>query len=283
MTILLSLFAALFIVGMVLNREALSQTAEIRMSLDKINPIALAYVASSLMLFYMLAFARSKRAMIEALLVVPVLLLIVSLTRSRGMMISTAITLAVYVLALKGTRRIWVMTGLGGVAAVIGYYANPEYVGYVAEALNRIDVVEDQSTAGRVLALHGAWDQFWADPAFGRYAIELQTQFYPHNIYLESLMAVGLLGTVPFAVHCAMAARAAIGLIREKAASFTRVFIALLFIRDAIGAAASGSLWGATAFWITSFLVIAMWYGRQRDQRVRLAQWRRQSMLIGRQ
>jgi hypothetical protein len=264
MIALLSVFAILFVIGMGLNREVLMETAERRMALDKINPISLAYVASSLMLFYLLAFARSKRVMFEALAVVPILLLIISLARSRGMMISTGVTLLVYVLTLKGTRRIWVLVGLSTVAAIIGFYVNPEYVGYAVEALDRIDVNRDMSTAMRALSFHGAWTQFLADPFLGRYAIELVTAFYPHNIYLESLMAVGLIGTVPFAIHLFMAGRAAAGILREKERSFTRVFVALLFVRDAIGAAASGSLWGTPGFWITSFLVIVMWHGRKR-------------------
>jgi O-antigen ligase len=281
MILLMTLFAVLLVIGMGLNREALMESAERRMALEKINPIALAYTASSMMLFYMLAFGRSKRVMIEAILIVPVLLIIVSLARSRGMIISTVVTLAIYVIALKGTRRIWVLTGLGGVAAAIAYYGNPEYIDHVIDALNRIDVHADMSTAARALTFQGAWEQFLEDPIFGRYAMELQTGWYPHNIYLESLMAVGLIGTVPFLVHFGMAARAAIGLIREREGAFTRVFVALLFIRDGVGAAASGGLWGVSGFWITSFLVIAMWYGRQRDQRLFFARRRRDGMLDG--
>lgn len=275
MIFLLSVFAILFVIGMGLNRELLMETAERRMALDKINPISLAYVASSLMMFYLLAFARSKRIKVEALVVVPVLLLIVSLARSRGMMISTGITLLVYVLMLKGTRRIWVLSGLAAAAAVIGFYANPEYLGYAIEALNRINVNTDMSTAGRVLLYEGAWRQFIDDPLLGRYAAEVSSgYYYPHNIYLESLMAVGLIGTIPFAIHLFLASRAAIGVLREKERSFTRVFVALLFIRDAIGAAASGALWGIPGFWITSFVIIVMWYGRKQDERHLINYWR---------
>lgn len=268
MIALLSLCAVLFVVGMALNYNALTETAERRMTLDKINPISLAYVASSLMLFYLLSFARSKRSTVEALLIVPILLLIVALARSRGMLISTGITLLFYVLVLKGSRRVWTLSGLGAAAAVIGIYANPDYIGNLIEALYRIDVYSDMSTASRAASFHGAWGQFIEDPIFGRYAVELQTNYYPHNIYLESLMSVGMVGTVPFLVHFAMAVRAAFGLIRETEPSFTRMFIALLFVREAVAAAASGGLWGASGYWITSFLVITMWYGRKQDMRL---------------
>lgn len=278
MTTLLSLFSLLFVVGMILNREALMATAERRMMLDKINPIALAYVSSSLMLFYFLSFTRSKWIMFEALLIVPILLLIVSLARSRGMLISTGIALAIYLLVLKGTRRIWTLAGLAIVGATVGLYANPEYIDHVTKALGRIDTESDMSTVGRVMAFQGAWEQFLTDPFLGRYAIELSTNYYPHNIYLESLMSVGLIGTVPFMIHFGMALRAAIGLIRERNASFTRVFVALLFVRDAIGAAGSGGLWSVSGYWITSFLVIVMWYGRRQDERLLHARLRRQAV-----
>ncbi|RVB80571.1 MULTISPECIES: O-antigen ligase family protein [unclassified Mesorhizobium] len=274
MLALLSVLAILFIFGMALNRAALVETSEWRMKLEKINPIALAYVASSFLLFYMIAFRYSKKILIQAIFFVPVMLVIVSLARSRGVLISTGLTVLLYVLVVKGTRRVWAFVGLGVIAVAIVAFADPKYIEVVMEALNKIDADTDMSTAGRVMAFRGAWEQFLADPIFGRYAIELLTAYYPHNIYLESLMSVGLLGTVPLTLHCLISLRAAIGLLREKQAGFAGVFIALLFIRDAVGAAGSGAIWGASGFWITSFLVVSMWYGRRQDQQRVEHRWR---------
>lgn len=282
MAALLSLLAALFVIGMALNWDALAASSERRMALDKINPISLAYVASSLMLFYLVAFGRSKRARIEALLIVPILLVIMALARSRGMVISTGFTLVVYVLALQGPRRIRAVLLLAVAALAIGFCADPAYVGSVVEALSRMNVHTDMSTASRAMSFRGAWDQFLENPLFGRYAVELQSNYYPHNIYLESLMSVGLVGTVPFAIHFAIASRATWGLLREREASLSRVFVALLFIRDAVGAGASGALWGVPGFWISSFLVIAMWYGRQHDLRLLRARRHKPAPAYGR-
>lgn len=265
MAILLSLLALLFVIGMAFNWDALTASSDRRMALEKVNPISLAYVASSIMLFYLIAFGRSKKARIEALLIVPILLVIMALARSRGMMISTGFTLVVYVIALRGTRRIRAVLLVAAAVLAIGFWADPTYVGSVVEALSRMDVHTDMSTASRAMSFQGAWDQFLENPLLGRYAVELGSNYYPHNIYLESLMSVGLVGTVPFAIHLALASRAAWGLLREREASLSRVFIALLFIRDAVGAGASGALWGVPGFWISSVLVIAMWYGRRQD------------------
>ncbi|MDB5569819.1 MAG: hypothetical protein JWN93_1002 [Hyphomicrobiales bacterium] len=261
MTFALTGFLVLFLIGVALNLDALVQTAQSRMLLDKINPIALAYTASSFLLYYMLSFARSKRAAVEALVCVPALLLVVVFARSRGMLISTALTIFFYVMASRGTRRLWTAFGLGLLAVAAGLWADPIYLDTVVESLNRIDTKTDASTMARVMTFNGAWNQFVRDPVFGRHAIELQAQFYPHNIYLESLMAVGLFGSWFLALHVWFAMRAAVGFVREREPSFARIFISLLFVRDAVGSGISGGLWGASGFWITSVVLIALRYG----------------------
>ncbi|QQS55460.1 MAG: O-antigen ligase family protein [Candidatus Competibacteraceae bacterium] len=266
MVALLSGFAILFLVGVWLNREALAESAEVRMMLTKINPISLSYVAVSFILYYLIQFSRSKRVIIEALLITPVLLVIISLARSRGAMISGILTLIIYILITKGSRRISMLVILGGAVTLIALFANPIYLESAMDALNRIDTHDDLSTKGRILSFEGAWEQFLENPLIGRYAIELQTGVYSHNILLDSLMSVGLIGSIPFALHIGLALRATIGIIRNHTDSFAHVFIALLFIRDFIGSQFSGSLWGSSGFWITSFIVISIWYGRKRNQ-----------------
>lgn len=258
-----SAFSFAFVVGIIINRDALAMTSESRMALDKVNPIALAYVSSSFILFYFLRFTKSKWAMAESLCIVPILLVVVSLSRSRGMLISTAITLLFYVLVVKGTRRIWTIAGLATAAVMVLTFLSPEYQSIVVKALSRINVDSDLSTAGRAAAFQGAWDQFLENPFFGRYVVERLTGFYPHNIYIEALMSVGLVGAVPFTIHVVMAFRSAIGLIRNSEGSFAGVFVSLLFVRDAVGAAASGGIWSVSGFWISSFLVVVMWRSKK--------------------
>lgn len=268
MRVAVSLVALIFVSGMALNWEALLASSQRRLALEKINPISLAYVASSLMLFYVLAFAGSKRAKVEAIVIVPIMLLIISLARSRGVMLSTGLTLVVYVLALRGKSRIKTLLLFAIAGLAVSRYADPLYLDNAIEALGRIDIDTDMSTASRALSFDGAWQQFLEHPLFGRYAVELQLNYYPHNIYLEALMSVGLIGTVPFAIHLTMALRAAWGLLRERERSLSRAFVALLFIREAVAAAASGAIWSVAGFWITSFLVVAMWYTGRRPGRL---------------
>lgn len=50
----------------------------------------------------------------------------------------------------------------------------------------------------RPLAFQGAWNQFIENPVFGDQYIGAFDGFYPHNIYLEVLMALGTVGGVLF-------------------------------------------------------------------------------------
>jgi len=251
----------LFLVGMAFNLDALRETAERRMMLDKINPISMAHLAVAFLFYYMLVFSRSKRLGMEAVIFVPLLLLIMVYAQSRGAILAGGASVVIYLLLLKGEKRIWIMTGLAVTGSAMVMIGGPEKLDIIRQGFERLNS-DDPSTAAHLIAWQGAWEQFKDEFAFGRYIIELNTQFYPHNIFLESLMAVGLIGSIPFGIHFVLAAKAAVGIVRSRQFSITAVFIAIMFFRESIAAAGAGSIWGASGFWITSILVITIWYGQ---------------------
>ena len=256
---LMSVYIVIFSVVAFVQFGSLADIRDERLSLNKVNPISLSYVCSSFILYYVIFWRSSKRVALEAILSIPVLIPIIAMARSRGMLIATAGALAVYIILLRGSKRMLALVGLGMVGFVLGYYIFPEYLELMIGAVERIDANTDMSTAGRVVSFYGAWQQFLDDPLMGRYVTEQITSFYPHNIYLESLMAVGLLGSILFAIHLLQAMRSASGIIRQERSQKAHIFISLLFLRDAIGAAASGGIWSVSGFWITSFTLVAIW------------------------
>ena len=261
-----SALALLFVSGAVL---ILLQTGQDltyrRLAFEKVNPISLAYTCSSFLIFYFVVGRISKRVAIEAIVAVPILIYIAANAQSRGMMISTGTCFLIAILVQRGKARmvnIWVLAILSSIAVLA---IEPAVFEKALLALQRIDAVSDRSTFLRVLSFQGAYQQFLDDPLFGRYVNEHLTNYYPHNIYLESLMAVGLLGSAPFFLHVFLALRSALLVLRLKNVSWVWTFISILFMREAMGSAASGSLWGNTGFWMTSFLVIAIWSGHRRE------------------
>lgn len=258
--IVMSFLCVCFLGGMALNLDLLVSTKDSRMMLDKMNPISMAQTATAFFTYYLVYWNKSKRLSIEAALFMPLLLLIVIYARSRGVYIAGVVSILVYILLLTGTRRVWM--GLGMIALAVAFVSvvGADVFDTVWKRLQSSDIYEDESTRLHYAAAIGAWGQFLTDFLFGNYAIELTTGLYPHNIFLESLMSVGLLGSFPLAAHVILAIRSAVGIIRTPAFPAAAVFISLLFIQESCIAATAGSLWGSSGFWIASMLTIAFWH-----------------------
>ncbi|RWO98344.1 MAG: O-antigen ligase domain-containing protein [Mesorhizobium sp.] len=253
----------IFLVGLFLNRDLLFASGTDRMSLDKINPISMGHTASLFLIFFILLTEKTRKLSIITMVLCPLLFLVLVWARSRGAYIAGAGALLIYVLLLKGSKRVFAICGAIAVGVVIVASSGTELIDVITTRLAQIDANSDQSTMARSLMYTGAWRQFQEDPLFGRYAVEMQFHFYPHNIYLESLISVGLIGSLPFAAHIILALRSTVGIIRSGKFPLAAVLTAVLFIREAIAGLASGSLWGSTTFWITSALTISFWYGYQ--------------------
>ncbi|UVC14568.1 O-antigen ligase family protein [Mesorhizobium onobrychidis] len=258
----LNILCALFLVGLYLNRDMLFVSADSRMSLDKINPIAMGHTAFAFLIYFIILTERTRKLSFKSMIMCPLLFLVVVWARSRGAYIAGAGALLVYVLLLKGSNRVLAISGAIAVAIVVLASTGTELIDVVADRLEQINSA-DQSTTLRSLMQEGAWRQFQEDPLFGRYVVEMQLRFYPHNIYLESLMSVGLIGSLPFAAHIILALRSTVGIIRSGKFPLGAVFAAVVFIREAIAGLASGSLWGNAIFWVSSALTISFWYGYQ--------------------
>lgn len=253
----------IFLVGLFLNRDLLFASGTDRMSLDKINPISMGHTAFLFIIYFVLLTEKTKKLSIAPMVLCPLLFIVLVWARSRGAYIAGAGALLIYVLLLKGSRRVFAILGAVAIAVVVLASSGTELIDVVINRLAQIDANSDQSTMARSLMYTGAWRQFQEDPLFGRYAVEMRFHFYPHNIYLESLISVGLIGSLPFAAHIILALRSTVGIVRSGKFPIAAVLTAVIFIREAIAGLASGSLWGSSTFWVTSALTISFWYGYQ--------------------
>ncbi|MER9596985.1 O-antigen ligase family protein [Mesorhizobium sp. M0244] len=259
----MNILCVIFLVGLYLNRDMLFASQGERMSLDKINPIAMGHTAFAFLIYFFLVVGKTKKLTIQSIILGPLLLLVVVFSKSRGAYIAGAGSLVVYILLLRGSKRVFAILGALVVAMVIVASSGVELIDVVIARLQTINVDADQSTMIRSQLYAGAWRQFQEDPLFGRYVVEMQFNYYPHNIYLESLMSVGAFGSLPFAAHIILALRSTVGIIRSGKFPLAAVLAAVIFIREAIAGVASGSLWGNSVFWVTSALTISFWYGYQ--------------------
>jgi O-antigen ligase len=256
---------SIFLLGLTLNLDSLIQTADSRLTLERANPIVLANTSIAFLQFQALFFRKSNLVKITTLLTAPFLLLVVVLSQSRGPWLAAVAALVFFVILIPGRRKVialFILIIVGVLTVTFG----SEYIDIVTQRFLFTDINGDESTYLHYVAAGGAWKQFQNDPFFGRYAIELITGFYPHNIFLEVPMAVGLLGGVPFFIHFGFALTASIGVVRNANSSLLAKFVAITFVRECIVNAFAGAIWGATSYWICSFVVIMMWFGRRRQK-----------------
>lgn len=254
---------AIFLVGLGLNLDELTQSAESRLTLERVNPIILGHISIGFLQFLIFFFRKSYLVKLTAIVAAPILLLVVILAQSRGPWVSVALATVFYLVITPGRQRLVAMA-LIGIFGIIAVFYGSEYIDIIAQRLMFTNMDSDESTLTHYQVAVGAWQQFHEDIFFGRYAVEMTTRFYPHNIFLEAPMAVGLLGGIPFFLHFLLSLIAVTGLVRSAKSSLIGKFVALAFVREAIANAFAGAIWGATGYWICSFVAIALWFGRRR-------------------
>ncbi|MDQ8203599.1 O-antigen ligase family protein [Pelagicoccus sp. SDUM812003] len=126
------------------------------------------------------------------------------------------------------------------------------------------DVVSQSDQSDRLVFYENAWNSFLESPIIGSQS-SLGGYAYPHNLILESLMAVGIVGTIPllvvigYAFYCSWAL-----LVRYPKLGW----LSLAFYAYFCGSLFSGSLFSNAAFWISMAGTISayQWAAREMDE-----------------
>ena len=112
----------------------------------------------------------------------------------------------------------------------------------------------DESVGYRQQAIAGALGQFSERPLFGDALLERSTFDYPHNIFVESLMSVGIVGTTGLLAVTGAAVGASVQLLRR---SHEGQWIGMLCLIQIFAATTSGALYLSDSFWALSAAAIA--------------------------
>jgi O-antigen ligase len=106
------------------------------------------------------------------------------------------------------------------------------------------------STTARLEAIGLSWELFKQNPLLG-YGTQLPFFGYPHNIFIEILQDMGLVG---MAIFVPILAKIAAGV--KFLADRRLVLLPLLTTQASVGAQFSGALWGAAFLWIVVTVLI---------------------------
>ena len=242
---------------------------------NNINPITLSLYGSSLALMS-LYFLLFKNEVSKSVLIFGTLLgmAILVMGASRGPQITFAVCL-VYMLATHTFRhrkryksKLNFAVGIAAVLAAILYLISKIDLNQIAMYKRFADFGEGLSsdTSAREKTWSLSWQQFLDAPIFGdAYLVRpwygLSYGTYPHNIYLEVLMATGILGAILF--FPAMGA-----LLLRRVRNVNQIGIKVLLLAPVIASLFSGNLFFNPNLFSSIALMTAFAYINGRDLRV---------------
>jgi O-antigen ligase len=220
-----------------------------RLSFDAVNPILFGHagVVTAIAGLVWAKTAPTSRGRVWAILAAACGGVCLVLAASRGPLVSGAAVMLTY-LAVK--RRWGVFLVLGGVTAAVASVVQWQDVGAVARF---VGLDRDASALDRIVLQQAAIADFLAHPVLGIAYLEPYYNNYPHNIVIESAMALGFFGLLLLLALLAKTFVQCVRLIRRDV-----LFISLVAIEAMTGAQFSGSIYASSPVWLTMAILLAM-------------------------
>jgi len=215
-----------------------------RLSFEALNPISIGHAAVSTLVAALCMTQTRLRGFDLLLLLAGSLAALVALglAASRGPVLCLTAVALVYALATQRWR--WLI--LLAIAAV-GLLANPETALWERFA----GVEEDESSLERLVLQGSALTAFLTSPLWGSAFVEPLLLTYPHNLFIEAAMALGVIGLVLLLVLLCRSAQPALQQLRLR-----RLLLPLLSLQYFIAAQLSGSIYGNSALWACVALLV---------------------------
>jgi hypothetical protein len=251
----------LFVVGLFLNFDELQSVVESGQArLLKLNQILLCSQALSFVLLLLLIKTQNWFMMVAKFSLIAVLLVVAAFSQARGPQLAFLFSLAVFLLVSSGSNRRHII--IAAIFIVVGVVVSAQLTDFNLYdiAVKRFSLSFDNldsSSTGRVDAWHASIEQFWDSPIIGDKVFEPTLRTYPHNFLIESLISIGIVGTLPLIIFLWQSISSAIKLLFRNP-SFVNNSITLLFLKEFVQVMLSGGIWGDISFWITGAAVVLL-------------------------
>ena len=234
-----------------------SHTAETsRLRFDKVNPITFGHLGVSTLLAALASWSGSRdwrRLTFILLGCVPAIAVLI-LANSRSPYVSLAVAIGAFLL-MRGRWALFASLVVGGVVLVLG--------GNILALLSgsRLTDFADESAIERLVMQRYAGQQFIDHPLLGSAHLELYSQMYPHNLFYESAMSMGVVGLALFTIISATAIWRSIWAMRSGG-----VLAALMFWQAFVLGQLSSNIFGNAALF--SVMALLIYIGRRPPRRV---------------
>ncbi len=256
-----------FLIGLYLNLDYLLLTSKYsRASLEKLNPISIGAAASSFALLLLIARTKGFWVTLCKFAGVSILVGITAFVEARGPVVASVLASIIFLLVSKGAYRarfIYIGIIIGFILTLIAYYYELDFVEF---AIRRFFTESEYyrgsgigvSVDGRIIAYKLSWQQFLDNTIIGDKVFEPYLLQYPHNLFLESLISVGLLGSVFLLVHLYFCFRFCFMFFRSNRSTLIELFVSILFLKEFVAVQFSGAVWSNLVFWISSVCLVAL-------------------------
>jgi O-antigen ligase len=227
---------------------------DVRLAFEALNPISLGQVAASAMLasFIVLSNRENRKFLyLAALIIITISSILLIQAGSRGALVSVGAAIIWY--GLTKFKRALIIAPLFFV--VLSYGVAQTEVFEKLIGLQEGGVYQDSSALSRLDSQKVAIADFLDEPLFGKHYANpsLDDGEYPHNIIIETAMALGIVGLILWVIMLFKAGKAMI-----IGAASTRPMLCLLFVQKFIGTLLSGAIWGADATFMLLMLILAI-------------------------
>lgn len=241
-----------------------------RLRIESLNPISVGHLGLSLLLLSIWPFFRGDKQSpvhIQVIYIISSLLGIYLLvaSASRGPIVAFVLVLFFYFISedLKRNWKVLAVTAILILSIVqLGNYLEDtgsyQFLSRIENVLNSKDI----AVSGRELSYEGAVDQFIRNPIFGDALEEKKTRTYPHNVILESFMATGVIGGIPFIFLILYGVFISYKLIKLKT---EHGWIPMIFIQYLLAAQFSGGIYTVSTMW-TFFAILIVLYSTKKDE-----------------
>lgn len=207
---------------------------------EVISPLALSYSGALTILFCFYEFTHKKFSMgykIYLLLTFSVSIMIFLLGATRGALLVILLAVMVFVYFGNIKRKLTFLVLF--VLSIPVMFYGIEITG--SKIIDRsLDSIKTGDTSGRELLWKDAFNEFIDFPLFGG-RIEV-SGFYPHNIFLEILMATGVIGMVLFSFLLFSSLINGFKLVKQN---YSNQIVFLVFVCGFAQHFVTGALWGA--------------------------------------
>jgi len=171
----------------------------------------------------------------------------VFLAASRGPVVQLVIMLLVFILLnIKriGYKKLSFLLFLFTCLSI--YFS--DYISLYNTIMKRLEgtgLSQSGSDQARYILFTGAWDQFLSHPLLGDFIEGRIYGGYPHNIFLESLMALGVLGGIAMIYIFVSAFRNSTSIMKFSSTDW----LGCILIMQMVAQLTSGSIYSSFAFW----------------------------------